>query len=268
MLDPSFSLRFGFLRPLLWGCLQHFPCKPAGLPNSRSLWQLGWIYIHTYPYHESCVYMYIDIYISYFCKYVGLEAFPPCSIQQNLLLSYFPKLNKLQKKDLTTTNWTQAPRSDRIFHLPSEWGWGGGVSRCVSHMNHELGTGIFSGVLQHAVFKVPTFAAGGWKRGLDLWQNLRRFVFQWSLWPQAGIAQLQLLDLGISNAGTFWTTFFWGTFPLREGSSTTTVACGKWSVSMLELRTPGKFWYLLMFSSLVFLINRCINTWQSWLFSV
>lgn len=210
MLDPSFSLRFGFLRPLLWGCLQHFPCKPAGLPNSRSLWQLGWIYIHTYPYHESCVYMYIDIYIiSYFCKYVGLEAFPPCSIQQNLLLSYFPKLNKLQKKDLTTTNWTQAPRSDRIFHLPSEWGWGGGVSRCVSHMNHELGTAFF-GVLQHAVFKVPTFAAGGWKRGLDLWQNLRRFVFQWSLWPQAGIAQLQLLDLGISNAGTFWTTFFWG----------------------------------------------------------
>lgn len=54
--------------------------------------------------------------------------------------------------------------------------------------------------------------------------------------------------------------FLGGTFPLREGSSTTTVACGKWSVSMLELRTHGKFRYLLMFSSLVFLINRCINT--------
>ena len=131
-------------------------------------------------------------------------------MQQNLLLFYFSKAQQTAEKrfenyelDPSAPVWQDFPFTKRM--RVRRWG----QPLCQSHESW-IGNGNFFGVLQHAVFKVPTFAAGGWKRGLDLWQNLWRFVFQWSLWPQEGIAQLQLLDLGISNAGTFWTTFFLG----------------------------------------------------------
>ena len=190
-------------------------------------------------------------------------------MQQNLLLFYFSKAQTNSRKKiwklrigpkrpgLTGFSIYQANEGEEVGSAAVSVTW---------IMNWEREFFLECCNMQSS--KCPRLLLGDGIWGLDLWQNLRRFVFQWSLWPQAGMAQLQLLDLGISNAGTFWPTFFLGTFPLPEGSSTTTVACGKWSVSMLELRTPGKFRYLLMFSSLVFLINRCINTWQSWLSSV
>lgn len=196
--DLSCGVAFNTFHASLLGCPtpDHF-----GSWVGSTYISISWImYIYIYRY---------VIYISYFCKYVGLEAFPPCSMQQNWLLFYFSKAQQTAEKRFENDELDPSAPVRQDFPFTKRMRvrrWGQPL--CQSHESW-IGNGNFFWSAATCSLQSAHVCCWG-KRGLDLWQNLRRFVFQWSLWPQAGIAQLQLLDLGISNAGTFGTTFFLG----------------------------------------------------------